>query len=561
MVRVALAQLNLTVGDIDGNSARLIDAIRKAAADGAQVVVTPELSITGYPPEDLVLRHSFVHANRAALDRVAASTGEVMAVVGYVDSAGDSLFNAAAICNAGRVVATYHKQLLPNYGVFDEGRYFTPGLGHTLIQTPEGVIGVCVCEDAWSPDGPVVSQGDAGAQIVININASPWHRGKVSERIDMLGERARRANASIVYVNMVGGQDELVFDGGSLVIGPDGSVVARLDQFTQDLVVVDVPLGESREVHGNVNRVDVELPTRTEVLPEPPIARTLEGDEEVYRGLQLALRDYAAKNSFNRIVLGLSGGIDSSLVATIAADALGPSNVLGVAMPSRFSSTHSLEDAKGLAGNLGIEFIELPITPTMDSYYSALESAFGPTESGLAEENIQARIRGNLLMAISNRYGHLVVATGNKSEMAVGYSTLYGDMSGGFALLKDVFKTDVYLLSRWRNAQSAVIPDNVLSKSPSAELRPDQKDSDSLPEYSVLDAILERYIEDDASASEIAVEGFDPVVVERVAQLVDRSEYKRRQAPPGPKVTTKAFGRDRRLPITNQWPELTGPDR
>ncbi|MDQ3963647.1 MAG: NAD+ synthase [Actinomycetota bacterium] len=555
VIRVALAQMNLTVGDIDGNSEHIADAMDRATRSGAQVLAVPELAVTGYPPEDLVMKKAFVAANKRAVDALAARSSDILSVIGFVDSDDAHLYNAAAICQGGRLLAVYRKQLLPNYGVFDEHRYFTPGTGHHLFESDAGVIGVCICEDAWSPTGPVVSQGDAGAQVVVNINASPFHKNKLNERAEMLGERARLAQASIAYVNMVGGQDELVFDGGSLVVGPDGEVVSRLPQFEEDFAVIDVPLGEAGSSRpGDVKRTRVELrDPRGE--PTNQITQPLEPPEEIYKALTLALRDYAGKNGFDRVVVGLSGGIDSALTATIAADALGPDNVLAIAMPSEFSSTHSIEDAKQLCANLGLEMLEIPITETFHAYLAALKAAFGGTETGIAEENLQARVRGNLLMATSNRYGHLVIATGNKSELACGYATLYGDMAGGFALLKDVFKTEVYALARYRNAHSVAIPENILTKPPSAELRPEQKDSDSLPPYSVLDPILEAYIEDDAGIGDIADLGYDRKDVERVVALVDRAEYKRRQAAPGPKVTTKAFGRDRRLPITNRWRE------
>ena len=531
-------------------------AMRDAAAAGAQVVALPELAVTGYPPEDLLLKRSFVRANRAALDEIVAASDGVIGVVGFVDADEANVYNAAAICQNGKLLGIYRKQLLPNYGVFDEDRYFEPGVEHLLIETGEGVIGICVCEDAWFDPGPVISQGDAGAQVIVNINASPFHKNKLEERMAMLAERAKRANASIAYVNSVGAQDELVFDGGSLVVDAAGNAVARWPQFEGCLAVVDVPLGETRGGHaGNITRISTKLRTVDGGALDPPMTSVLPDEEEVYRALVLCLERYARNNGFDKIVIGLSGGIDSTLTAVIAADALGPQSVLGVAMPSEFSTSHSLEDAKELAVNLGIDYMEIPIRAPYETYLDLMEASFGPTEMGLAEENLQARIRGNLLMAISNRYGHLVIATGNKSEMACGYATLYGDMAGGFALLKDVFKTEVYALCRYRNQVSPVIPERVMTKPPSAELRPDQKDSDSLPPYDVLDPILEAYIEDDAGVDDIVSMGYDRAVVERVVALVDRAEYKRRQAPPGPKVTTKAFGRDRRLPITNRWRE------
>jgi NAD+ synthase (glutamine-hydrolysing) len=564
MIRMALAQVNLTVGDIEGNTQRLIEVMESAASMGAQVVATPELGVTGYPPEDLLLKRSFVGANLDAVRQIAGSSGEALTIIGFVDREGDRLYNAAAICQSGELVGVYRKHLLPNYGVFDEDRYFHPGREHLLMETPDGVIGVCVCEDAWSARGPVVTQGDAGAQVVVNINASPFHKGKGTQRAQMLCERARRAQAAIVYVNMVGGQDELVFDGGSLVISPEGEVLTRLPQFQEQVAVVDVPLGTPRQADRHVQRVQLTLPTpgsggTTEVLdPEPPV------EKAIYEGLKLGLADYVRKNGFEDVIIGLSGGIDSSLTAAIAVDALGPKHVLGLSMPSDFSSSHSVDDAIELAANLRIDVLKIPIADIYDKYLQVLQQGFGEAQAGIAEENLQARVRGNLLMAVSNRYGHLVLATGNKSEMACGYSTLYGDMAGGFALLKDVLKTEVYALSRYRNGIEQVIPENILIKPPSAELRPDQRDEDSLPPYDVLDPILEAYIEDDAGVADIVAMGYEDETVRKVIALVDRAEYKRRQAPPGPKMTSKAFGRDRRLPITNRWREggpFEFPDR
>jgi NAD+ synthase (glutamine-hydrolysing) len=562
MMQVALAQLNLTVGDIDGNAARIVDSIEWARQSGAQILALPELAVCGYPPEDLVYKRGFVDANKSALQEIASTTADLLTIIGFVDRDDSHLYNAAAICHDGQVKAIYHKQLLPNYGVFDEFRYFTSGNEHILIESDHGIIGVCVCEDAWTDPGPLISQGDAGAEIIVNINASPFHKGKLREREEMLGARARRAAASIVYVNMVGGQDELVFDGASLVISAEGEVLTRLPQFEEERVITSVPRGRPKDGHGPVKRLPLTLP-ESAARAGAVVAEPLGPEDEIYSALKLGLRDYARKNSFKKAVIGLSGGIDSSLTAAIAADALGRDAVLGVAMPSEFSSSSSVEDAKELAANLGIEMIEIPIGGPYQAYVGAMEAAFGPVEMGLAEENLQARIRGNTLMAISNRYGHLVLATGNKSEMACGYATLYGDMAGGLAVLKDVFKTEVYALARYRNSMGPAIPDNVLSKPPSAELRPDQKDTDSLPPYEVLDPILKGYVEDDLGVRDLVARGHDRAIVEKVVTLVDRAEYKRRQAPPGLKVTTKAFGRDRRLPITNLWrgPTDAKPDR
>jgi len=553
-MRIALAQLNPTVGDIAGNTKLIVGAIDRARDAGAQVVALPELAIPGYPPEDLLFKKSFVRRNYEALNEVAASSGELLVLVGFVDKEDGALFNAAAICHRGEVLGVYHKQLLLNYGVFDEQRYFEEGEGQTLIETNAGVIGVCVCEDVWFEDGPAVIQGRAGAQIVFCLNASPFHKGRLTERTQMLGERARAASATIVYLNTVGGQDELVFDAGSLVIDPSGELVARFPQFKEHFDVFDVEVGsDKKQVESpDINMLRAEVPEVDGGL-QPDVAEQVPDTQEIYEALVLALRDYVRKNGFEKVVVGLSGGVDSTLVAVIAADALGPEGVLGVGMPSEFSTSHSLTDARELAENLGMEMIEIPIAGIYHSYVDALEGPFGEVEAGLTEENLQARARGNLLMAISNRYGHLVVATGNKSEMACGYATLYGDMAGGFALLKDVFKTEVYELCEYRNSVSHVIPDNVISKPPSAELRPGQKDEDSLPPYSVLDPILEAYIERDEDIEDMVEAGVEEETAREVVRLVDRAEYKRRQAAPGPKVTTKAFGRDRRLPITNAW--------
>ena len=545
-VRVAGGQLNLTVGDLAGNEERIAEVMAWAEAEGADVLLLPELAINGYPPEDLVLRRDFVRMGIEGRDRLAGLSKRMAVVVGFVDFADSvvrgapdaqdrTVANAAAILQDGKVSGVYHKVLLPNYGVFDEDRYFSVGLRPDATWDFGGVVaGVSICEDIWLPDGPPAQQAAVGAQLLLNINASPFHRGKAVDRERMIVDRARATSTPVVYLNLVGGQDELVFDGASLVVTADGTVIHRSPQFEEDLFVVDVPLaGENPGA----------------ASPTP----LLDPIEEVYRALTTGLGDYVRKNGFQSVVIGLSGGIDSALTAAIAADALGPAAVWGVAMPSPFSSKHSVDDALELASNLGIRVDRVPIDDVYASFLESLGPLFAGTSFGVAEENLQARARGAILMAISNKHGPMVVATGNKSEMAAGYATLYGDMVGGYAVLKDVFKTLVYELARWRNKDGEMIPQNSIDKPPSAELRPDQKDSDSLPPYGVLDAILERYIEDDWSLTEIVGEGYDPVVVARVGRMVDRNEYKRRQAAPGVKITTKAFGKDRRLPITNAY--------
>jgi NAD+ synthase (glutamine-hydrolysing) len=539
-MRVAGAQVNLTVGDLDGNEAAILAAMERAEAAGADVLLLPELAVTGYPPEDLLLRPAFVAAARDVVDRLAAASGTCTTVVGFpaavepddsLDAYPRSVANAAAVMRDGRVVAVYEKVLLPSYGVFDESRYFRPGrVPDQTVEIAGATVGVSVCEDVWDEEGPPLAQARAGAEILLNINASPFHHGKAAERERLLGSRARGAGAPLVYLNLVGGQDELVFDGCSMVIDASGAVVHRSPQFEEDFFVVDLATGDGGTV-----------------------APLLEPEEELYTALTTGLADYVDKNGFGRVVIGLSGGIDSALTAAIAVDALGSDRVVGVAMPSGFSSDHSVADAERLAANLGIEFHLLPIGDVYDAFVKALSPVFGDRPFGLAEENVQARTRGVLLMGISNKLGPMVLTTGNKSELAVGYATLYGDMAGGFSVLKDVLKTRVYALARWRNRGGEVIPDSSITKPPSAELRPDQRDADSLPPYAVLDGILERYVERDMSVRAIIEDGYDESTVVEVAGLVDRNEYKRRQAAPGVRVTTKAFGKDRRLPITNHY--------
>jgi len=568
-LRVAAAQINVTVGDLAANSAAILSAYEEAERAGADLVAFPELAVTGYPPEDLLLRPAFVAEAEAALEKIAARTGATAAFIGFPHAERD-LFNAAAVCAGGRLHGIYRKQLLPNYGVFDEQRYFTPGNDPGPLFVIGGVrVAVSVCEDIWSPAGPIAAQSAGGAELAVNINASPYYEGRLAEREVMLATRAADHSVPIVYVNLVGGQDELVFDGASVVFDESGHLLARARQFTEDLLVVDLevrptfrkrlldPRGRASRpplpeiVVSEGHRADSAAPAQP-----PRIEARLGPEAEVWEALVLGTRDYVSKNGFTDVVIGLSGGIASSSVAAIAVAALGPEHVTGVLMPSRYSSDGSLTDAAELAQNLGIRSLTVPIEDVHTAFLDLLAEPFVGTEPGLAEENLQARIRGTILMALSNKFGWLVLTTGNKSEMATGYSTLYGDMAGGFAVIKDVEKTLVYRLARWRNAQAGheVIPTTVLEKAPSAELAPGQVDADSLPPYEVLDPILEGYVETDRSLSDLEAAGFDPDIVRRVGRLVDVSEYKRRQAPPGVRVSPKAFGKDRRLPITNRWP-------
>ena len=552
-MRLALAQLNPLVGDVEGNADGIRGAYAEGVLEGADLVAVGELALTGYPPEDLVHRRAFIEATRAALDDLASTTTNVPLVVGFVEAltgepdgwravASEAeqrqpLANSAAVLRQGRVEAVYRKQRLPNYGVFDEARYFRSGERPCVVDVGGTPVGITVCEDLWGDGGPVVEATTAGARVVLNINASPYSRGKRAEREHWGRRHVAATGAWLAYLNCVGGQDEVVFDGDSFVLAPDGTVHARGPQFRSGLVVVDVPVD---------GRPAERVPEHEERLD--PVG-------EVYAALVLGTRDYVRKNGFPRALIGLSGGVDSALVATIAADALGADCVTGVAMPSPWSSAGSITDARALADALGIAWLELPIKAPMDAFAQVLAEAFAGSEPGVAEENLQSRIRGTLLMALSNKRGDIVLATGNKSEYAVGYATLYGDMAGGFAVIKDVPKLLVYDLCRWRNAVEGreLVPRATLDKPPSAELRPDQRDTDSLPPYEVLDPILERYVEGDLSIAEIVAAGFDERTVRRVAQLVDRAEYKRRQAAPGVKITDRAFGKDRRVPITQGW--------
>jgi NAD+ synthase (glutamine-hydrolysing) len=566
-LRIALCQLDRTVGDLDGNAERIIEALGVATDAGSDLAVFPELAVTGYPPEDLLLKPRFVADNRAALERIAAATRGCVAVVGFVEADRD-LYNAAAVCVGGEVRGIYRKQELPNYAVFDEARYFTPGRGATELYGIGGVrVGVSICEDSWNPAGPIAQQAAAGAELVVNLNASPYAEGRPAERERMLATRAADASCALAYVNQVGGQDELVFDGGSQLLAASGEVVARAAQYAPEVLIADLelaPVFRKRLLDPRGRRSDQALPEVTLTSPREQdgeeIARSippalLDPDAEVYGALVAGTRAYVCKNGFTDVTLGLSGGIDSSLVAAIAADAVGPEHVHVVAMPSRYSSDHSVSDAEALAKNLGLDLRTIPIEPAHAALLDMLAPSLEGRDAGLTEENLQSRIRGVLLMALSNSYGWLVLTTGNKSETAVGYSTLYGDTAGAFAVIKDVFKTRVYTLCRWRNAQGdgEVIPESVLTKPPSAELRPDQRDDQSLPPYEVLDEMLRGYVEADLTGDDLIERGFDEKTVRRVVRLVDLAEFKRRQSPPGVRVSRRAFGKDRRLPITNRY--------
>ncbi len=565
-VRVAACQIDTVVGDLSGNAARILDALSAAQRSGADLAVFPELSVTGYPPEDLLGRPAFVADNLAVFAEVAGATGECAAVIGYVDVLrGGRLVNAAALCRGGAVLGSYHKRYLPNYGVFDEQRWFAAGDGTPTLFEVAGVpIGVSVCEDMWSAEGPMAEQAAAGARLLLNLNASPYSRGRRAERLAVLGARAAETGCSIVYVNQVGGQDELVFDGASLVVDDRGDVVASAVQFAEEVLVADLEVDVPDRPAGPLRAaVAVTVSSRAEGYPPVhPIAEVLDPVAEVYEALVLGTRDYLRKNDFTDAVIGLSGGIDSSLVAAVAVDALGAEHVHGVTMPSRYSSEGSVADAVTLGANLGIDVRSAPIEGVHRAFTTELAPLFGGDPVGLTDENLQSRIRGVLLMALSNATGWIVLTTGNKSEMATGYSTLYGDSAGGFAVIKDVAKTLVYELCRYRNAKAGteLIPEAVLTKAPSAELRPDQRDDESLPPYSVLDPVMAGYVEADLSADDLVAEGFDPAVVARVVGLVDRAEYKRRQMPPGVRISGKAFGRDRRMPITNRYRSVLGPE-
>ena len=591
--RLALAQLNLTVGDLPGNTARMVEYLHLARESGADLVAFPELATTGYPPEDLLFKKSFIDTNVAAMERVVAESRGIAVVLGYVrprphpnplpEGEGtkerEGIANAAAIGYDGRLIDTYDKIILPNYGVFDEERYFTKGRVCPVYEINGVRVGVNVCEDIWYEVGPSAVQRQAGAELIVSINGSPFHAGKSSYRRDsIVGSRAVGHGLFVAYLNIVGGQDELVFDGNSMICDPCGKVVARGPAFREAMILADIDLdavpplptspsgdayeeslaavGAPKSVYVSGHQPDAERPP----LPCSSNSGELDEIEEIYHALVLGTRDYLHKTGFSKAIVGLSGGIDSALTAVIAADALGPENVLGITMPSRYSSRGSVEDSAELARNLGIEFWEVPIEPAHTAFTEMLEERFAGTVPNVAEENVQARIRGNVLMTVSNKFGWIVLTTGNKSEMAMGYATLYGDMAGGFAVLKDVHKMTVYALSRWRNANGRlfdssdeVIPRAIIDKPPSAELREGQLDEDSLPPYDILDPVIQAYVEDDCSYADMVAQGHDPAVVRQVITAVDRNEYKRRQAPPGVKITPRAFGRDRRLPIVNRY--------
>jgi NAD+ synthase (glutamine-hydrolysing) len=574
-IRVALAQVNPTVGDLEGNTGLVLDYISRARNVGADVVALPELVITGYPPEDLLLKPHFVRENRKILDRIAKASDGLVVVLGFVDTDGSDIYNAAAVIANRKIVSTYHKTFLPNYGVFDEQRYFQSGRHSPVFVFGDKRVGVNICEDIWYPGGPTKLQSLVGdAQLIINISASPYHAGKSVDRERMLCTRAEDNAVALAYCNLIGGQDELVFDGNSLIIDEAGHVIARGPAFTEELVVADINtervfserLHDPRRRREKVRSLENGSVPLVEVgdlfqssSPKPEIEQhkcELPGEAaEIYQALVVGTRDYVRKNGFHRVYLGLSGGIDSALTAVIAADALGPDNVNAVFMPTRYSSSESARDAKSLATNLGVHYQVIPIEESFESYKKMLGPAFDGLPEDTTEENIQARIRGNILMALSNKFQGLVLSTGNKSEMSVGYSTLYGDMVGGFSVLKDVPKTLVYRLVEYRNNANShpVIPDYVISRPPSAELRANQTDQDTLPPYDLLDEILEAYIEKDMSAVQIAELGYSADTVQWVIARVDAAEYKRRQSPPGIKITSRAFGRDRRMPITNKY--------
>lgn len=563
-IRIAIGQINATVGALRENCDKIRAVVNRARGFGVEIIAFPELAVTGYPPEDLLHKPRFVHDARAAVKHLSLSIDKDIAVIaGCLDTRGKNVFNAAALMHNGGIAGMYHKILLPNYGVFDEKRYFSAGEAPCIFRYDGCIFGITICEDVWHT-GPVRMEAQSGARTIFNINASPYHAGKIREREAVVRRQARSNGVSVVYANLVGGQDELVFDGQSMVVNAKGEVLARAEAFKEDLLVVDLKCARAGRrgrpcacPNGASARVTPALIAIAAAAQQSPLPKRdvgpLDPVAEVYQALLLGLRDYVIKNGFQKVVVGLSGGIDSALAAALAVDALGKENVIGVFMPSQYSSRESEEDARRLAENLGSKFIKVSIEHIYKMYLMSLEPHFLGSVRNVTEENLQARIRGNLLMAFSNKFGWLVLTTGNKSEMSTGYATLYGDMAGGFAVIKDVPKMLVYKLSRYRNALGMVIPERILVKEPTAELRPGQKDTDTLPPYDILDPILKAYVEEDKDSASIRGPGFDRAIVERVAEMVDKSEYKRRQAPPGIKITPKAFGRDRRMPITNKY--------
>jgi NAD+ synthase (glutamine-hydrolysing) len=564
-LRIGMAQIDVTVGALEANVRLIADSVREAQTAGVQLLIVPELAVSGYPPEDLLLRDDFLVACAGAVERLAGSVGETIVCVGAPSrSRAGAVHNSLFVLQHGQARCVYDKVHLPNYGVFDERRYFTPGEGGAVIRVGDQLVGLTICEDVWLEGDPLRAEAAGGAGLIVNASASPYHRGKAVEREAMVRRRCEREGVALAYCNLVGGQDELVFDGGSFVYDAGGRLLARGRQFASELVVCDVPLGAADAAplaaqvealaRSQVAVLEQLTPAAAAAVPAPaPVAELMADEEEVYSALVLGTRDYVAKCGFHDVILGVSGGIDSALVAVVACDAVGPENVTCVVMPSGYSSTGTQADARALAARLGARTVELPIDAVIGVYRHVLERELGLGNLGVAEENLQARIRGNLLMALSNSRGGLVLSTGNKSEYSVGYSTLYGDMAGGYAVIKDVPKTLVFRLARWLTAtRGELIPASIIERPPSAELAPDQRDTDTLPPYDLLDPILERYVERDQGIAEIVTAGFDPDVVRRVVAMVDRAEYKRRQAPPGVKITPRAFGRDRRLPIAGR---------
>ena len=556
-IRISIAQINTSVGNIEANESKIIQYIKQASNQGSDIVIFPELAITGYPPEDLLHKPHFVEKNMISARKIAQSTENICAVYGFVES-DNKLYNSAAVSHDGELISTSRKTLLPNYGVFDEKRHFSTGENPDIYAIAGLNIGINICEDIWFDSGPTKTQSELGAELILNINASPYHQNKNLDRVKMLSEKAKNNDVYIVYANMVGGQDELVFDGGSIITNCRGRIIHELGQFQEKIATYDLNIPSKHQT--NVTRhkrifISEQKNHVKPVIESTPDVQSMSEIEQIYNALVLGTRDYVRKCEFEKVLIALSGGIDSSLVAAIAAKALGPENVIGLSMPSVFSSDGSKSDAKKLSENLNIGLKTIEINPIFESFINSLSIEFLETEWDSTEENIQSRIRGNLSMAMSNKFNLLVLTTGNKSEMAVGYATIYGDMAGGFSVLKDVSKSTVYKLCKYINEQnrSPIIPISVINKPPSAELRPDQKDSDTLPDYSILDPILSLYIENDMCLDDIVNEGFNRSTVSEIIKLVDRNEYKRRQSPPGIKITSKNFGRDRRMPISNQF--------